>query len=308
VVLPHGGLTDCVPSGSGQLGGSTKNIVLASLRVIVNMAVKFSEQFESGHVGQNRSTGLSPGFCSAGHSIRIGIRRCIHRSSTFLRSLGSTGVTPLPRYYERSDSCVAVLRTRVTGRAGITAHEHRPVHTGLLASRDRIFRPFRLQPPDVVKGNASGLVALPYRTTQGAVAVSPRPRRVIWASPLASWLATTPGRIEFVILRTSRSPPVALHPASRRRSYVRLQSSDKLWRGLAPRWFDPITSALAAALVAALILNWTRILSVVLLSWICDHSLALIYRNRLSTAPPFGTMARHRSVESGRVGADQKGR
>ena len=182
-----------------------------------------SEQCESDHVSQNRSTRLSP----EGHSIRSGICRRIFRSSTFLRSLCSTGVTPLLCYYGRSDSCVAVLRTRVTGRAGITAHEHRPAHSGLLASCDRTFRPFRLQPPDVVKGNESGFVALPYRTAPRAVAVSPRPRRVIWASPLHSRLATTPGRIEFVIiLRTSRSPPIALHPASRRRSYVWLQSSD----------------------------------------------------------------------------------
>jgi len=34
----------------------------------------------------------------------------------------------------------------------------------------------------------------------------------------------TPGRIEIVILRTGRSPPVALHPASRRRSYVWFQA------------------------------------------------------------------------------------
>jgi hypothetical protein len=35
-----------------------------------------------------------------------------------------------------------------------------------------------------------------------------------------------PGRIGFVILRTSRSPPVAPHPASRRRSYIRLRARD----------------------------------------------------------------------------------
>ena len=34
----------------------------------------------------------------------------------------------------------------------------------------------------------------------------------------------SPGRIEFVILRTGRSPPVAPHPASRRRSYLWLQA------------------------------------------------------------------------------------
>ena len=44
-----------------------------------------------------------------------------------------------------------------------------------------------------------------------------------FAFPLAD-SPTTPGRIEFVILWTGRSPPVALHPASRRRSYVQLQA------------------------------------------------------------------------------------
>jgi hypothetical protein len=50
---------------------------------------------------------------------------------------------------------------------------------------------------------------------------------VTWASPFPSRLATTTGRIAFVLLRTSRSPPVALHPASRRRSYLRLRGSDR---------------------------------------------------------------------------------
>ena len=39
---------------------------------------------------------------------------------------------------------------------------------------------------------------------------------------------TTPGRNGFVILRTGRSPPVASHPASRRRSYSRLQAGEGL--------------------------------------------------------------------------------
>lgn len=46
----------------------------------------------------------------------------------------------------------------------------------------------------------------------------------VQASPLMSRLADTLGRNGFVILRTGRSPPVALHPASRRRSYSRLQA------------------------------------------------------------------------------------
>jgi hypothetical protein len=45
-------------------------------------------------------------------------------------------------------------------------------------------------------------------------------------SPCMSRLVAAPRRIEFVILRTDHSPPVALHPALRRRSYLRLRS---LW-------------------------------------------------------------------------------
>ena len=36
-----------------------------------------------------------------------------------------------------------------------------------------------------------------------------------------------PGRIEFVILRTGRSPPAALHHASLRRSCIRLQAGER---------------------------------------------------------------------------------
>jgi len=45
------------------------------------------------------------------------------------------------------------------------------------------------------------------------------------------WLAgspTAPGRIEFVILRTGRSPPAALHHASLRRSCIRFQAGERL--------------------------------------------------------------------------------
>ena len=56
-------------------------------------------------------------------------------------------------------------------------------------------------------------------------------RIVIWASPFPSRLAAATGRIEFVSLRTSRSPPVALHPVSRRRSYRWLQSPDRTLAG-----------------------------------------------------------------------------
>ena len=44
------------------------------------------------------------------------------------------------------------------------------------------------------------------------------------ASPRMSRLATDLRRIRFVILQTAGSPPVAPHPASRRRSYLQLRS------------------------------------------------------------------------------------
>ena len=56
-----------------------------------------------------------------------------------------------------------------------------------------------------------------------------------------------PGRNGFVILRTGRSPPVALHPASRRRSYSRLQAVAYTWRGLSPLCVSTPTGALGPA-------------------------------------------------------------
>ena len=47
-------------------------------------------------------------------------------------------------------------------------------------------------------------------------------------SPLTSRLVVRPGRNGFVNLRTSRSPPVALHLASRRRSYFQLQAGVRI--------------------------------------------------------------------------------
>ena len=45
---------------------------------------------------------------------------------------------------------------------------------------------------------------------------------------LAAGSSTPPGRIEFVSLRTDHSSPIALHLASRRRSYGRLQAGERL--------------------------------------------------------------------------------
>jgi hypothetical protein len=54
------------------------------------------------------------------------------------------------------------------------------------------------------------------------------------ASPWNRRLAAAPRRIEFVILRTNNSPPVAPHLASQRRSYLQLRSCGFLRHGLSP--------------------------------------------------------------------------
>src|SRR4051812_38737117 len=62
-----------------------------------------------------------------------------------------------------------------------------------------------------------------------------------------SRLATGSRRNRFVILRTAGSPPVALHEALRRRSYLRLPGCDQPGRGLPPRRRFALTDALMAA-------------------------------------------------------------
>src|SRR3989337_192881 len=79
------------------------------------------------------------------------------------------------------------------------------------------FLPFRLQPPIAPYHRFSTLplsligFLLPFFSSK------------VWASPFPSRLTVTIGRIEFVVLRTSFSPPVAPHHTSQCRSYVRLQ-------------------------------------------------------------------------------------
>jgi hypothetical protein len=160
----------------------------------------------AGHVG---SGGFSPQALSPVSSPLIP-----HLASTFLRSLRSRPVTALPRYYGRCDSCPS---RRVTSCS--TAVHPVSGQASLLTVLD--------------------LPAIPSPTTC-VRSVSPRHvtcRRIesrshpYGSSPngnsrLHHSLAGSPryaGRIVFLIVRTGRSPPVTLHPVSRRRSYLRLR-------------------------------------------------------------------------------------
>jgi len=133
--------------------------------------------------------------------------------STFLRSLRSIPITGLHRYYGRSDSYP------VGSSVPYWQHEH------------------RLYPEQVSLLNASDLPIPPSPTTPqslcAAFARYPSARRVSrsFGSRFHLCTAGSPdltGRIEFVILRMDHSPPAAPHPASRRRSCIRLQAGERI--------------------------------------------------------------------------------
>jgi len=138
---------------------------------------------------------------------------CPADPSTSLRSLRSIPITGLPRYYGRSDSC------SVGSSVPYRQREH------------------RLCSEQVSLLNAPELPIPPSPTTRQSLAVAlahyPSARRVSQriGSRLHHYSAGSPalaGRIEFVILRMDRSPPAAPHPASRRRSCIRLQAGERI--------------------------------------------------------------------------------
>ena len=165
-----------------------------------------------------------PGGSAPRHSHRCRLRRWPCSSSTFLRSLRSRPITALPRSYGPSDSC--------------------PPHSGTLrcnacSTSGQVSRIHALRLPAIPSPNTCGCSALSGHATPRQV--EPRLHPSMGSSPneisgLYHSLAGSPhptGRIEFVILRTGRSPPAALHPVSRRRSCSRLQVT-LTWRGLSP--------------------------------------------------------------------------
>jgi hypothetical protein len=142
------------------------------------------------------------------HWRRCPFRRWLRSPSTFLRSLRSRPVTAFRGSYGRSDSC--------------------PPHSGTLilnacstCGQVSLIHAFSL--PAIPSPPTCACSALPGHVTHRQV----EPRLLPHGIPpngnsgLRLSLAGSPhpaGRIEFVILRTSRLPPAALHPVSRRRS------------------------------------------------------------------------------------------
>ena len=139
---------------------------------------------------------------------------CRHRStlfeSTFLRSLRSTPVTELLCYYGRSDSCSP-------GSSGLSS-----MNSGSFSEQVSLIHAHSLPDHSVSNHLAPAVAALARYPS-----ALPLPFRVRLRHKCAG-SSGIPGRIEFVILRTGRSPPAALHPASWRRSCFRLQAGERM--------------------------------------------------------------------------------
>ena len=138
-----------------------------------------------------------------------------HRSalhvSTFLRSLRSTPITELHRYYGRSDSCPLRLFGTWSMNSSSLNRQVSLIHTSGLSNH-----------------SVSNHPTWPSRCFC-TLPLSPTGFR--FRSWLRLSLAGSPlmhGRIEFVILRTGRSPPAAPHHASLRRSCSWLQAGERL--------------------------------------------------------------------------------
>jgi hypothetical protein len=157
----------------------------------------------------------APAGLARWHSRWLGF--CLDRrySSTFLCSLRSLPITGFPRYYGHSDSCWP-------GSSAPTFGQHER----------------RLSRQQVSLIHVSDLPTPPSPTTPQALDVdfprypsSHRVSRPSGGSRLHLSLAGSPtltGRIEFLIVRMDRSPPVASHPVSRRRSYSWLQAGERI--------------------------------------------------------------------------------
>ena len=147
-----------------------------------------------------------------GHFLRFVSCRLVVHVSTFLCSLRSGPITDRLRYYGHSDSSGAGSSVLAHMNSVSLSPEVSLIHaSGLLdhSASKHLIGPGR-------RFNTLPLSATDFRSFP------------VEASPLVGRLADLPGRIEFVILRTDRSPPAAPHPASRRRSCIRLQAGERM--------------------------------------------------------------------------------
>jgi hypothetical protein len=194
-------------------------------------------RFDPRHVGVGLSGASSPyGY---GQSHRGFFRRLELHVSTFLHPFAPPelpgfdatmgALTPVRRFF------ASTLRLAPWIRSPSRTMNAAWTRTGLPVSCHQTVGSFRLQPPVVVPERFWGflLPGLPYHGSRGR----PLPRTIA-SIGLRLSLAGSPRRpaeSSSLALRTDRSPRVALHPASRRCSYLWLRSARTLRQGLTPR-------------------------------------------------------------------------
>ncbi len=181
-------------------------------------------RFRPGPAGSDFSGLRSP----YGHCRRSRLHRWFRHAFHLPAALRSTGVTPFPRYYGRSDSCPLGSSSAAGG-----------MNTDLPGTGlpDSCTRP---SPRSVANHQTGPVVAFArYPSARRTSSAGARVLRwgdfvlmaQVWASPFPSGLAVWSGRIAFVILQTESSRPVASDPASRRRPDFRLQAGERLPEG-----------------------------------------------------------------------------
>jgi hypothetical protein len=155
---------------------------------------------------------------------------CVHDLGRCIStSLHPFAPPELPGFFATMGALTPARRLFVSLSGTMNSARYR---AGLPVSCHRTFRSFRLQPPTVAPTYFWGFLRRAYRTTF--------PWPPFWGRAsigLRHWLAGSPrqsAESSSLALRTNRSPPVALHPASRRRSYRQLRSARTPRQGLAP--------------------------------------------------------------------------
>jgi hypothetical protein len=175
-----------------------------------NQSVPFDPSCEGGQHSRPSGRSFKPRFegvafsglfSPRGHSVHQ-LKCCVPlaRESTFLRSLRSTPVTEFRSYYGRSDSCSAGSSASLRMNTSLSFSEQ----VSLINAQSL---------PDHSVSNHPTWHSRRFNTLPLSATIT-RSRRF----RLRHWLVGSPsasGRIEFVILRTDRSPPAAPHPASR---------------------------------------------------------------------------------------------
>lgn len=127
--------------------------------------------------------------------------------------LRSTPVTAPHRYYGRSDSCAG-------GSSARDEHEHRPDPAQVSLRPVPYHDDHSVSTHQTCPGTAF--------TRYPSAATSSPPDGGLRFRQFDAGSSLTSGRIEFVILRTGHSPSIALHLASRRRSYRWVRAGERM--------------------------------------------------------------------------------